>query len=138
MRARGEERKIMESTVKKQDLNTECRGLKRQEKSWKGKQRLIIEKHGTIRFLQERSFTREICSFITNQTAVPTHPLTYGQKKKKRLNKIKRVQQTDTLPPQKQMAGATSTDPQSHIFSSYYGSCSCSYNVIAVLPWALL
>lgn len=83
-----------------------------------------------------QSFTREICSFITTQTALATHPLTYWQKK--RLNKIKLVQQTDTLPTQKQMAGATSTHPQSHIFSSYYGSCSCSYGVIAVLPWALL
>lgn len=135
MRTRGEERKIMESTVKKQDLNTECRGLKRQEKSWKGKQRLITEKHGTIRF--SKFYKRDLLIHYKSNGSTDTSPHIWA-KKKKRLNKIKLVQQTDTLPPQKQMAGATSTDPQSHIFSSYYGSCSCSYDVIAVLPWALL
>lgn len=34
---------------RKQDLKTECGGLKRQEKSWNGKQRLITDKHGRIR-----------------------------------------------------------------------------------------
>lgn len=35
---------------RKQDLNTERRGLKRQGKPRNGRQRLITQKHGTIRF----------------------------------------------------------------------------------------
>lgn len=63
---------------KKQDLNTERRGLKRQRKSWNGKQSLITEKHGTNRV--SKFYKRDL--LIHNKSSCSTDaPPTYGQKK---------------------------------------------------------
>lgn len=59
---------------KKQDLKTECGGLKRQEKSWNGKQRLITDKHSRIRiskFYKMRSDHKHCKS--NDSTDAPPH-----------------------------------------------------------------
>lgn len=117
---------------KKQDLNRAQR-IKKAGKilEWKAETNHRETWHNQIfKVLQDRS--AHSLQIKRQYRCTPSHMA------KKNLNKIKLIQQTDTLPTQKQMAGVTSTDPQSHISSSYYGSCSRSYSVIAVLPWALL